>query len=143
MLETRAIVIQIQGREALVESMQGGGCGQCSATDGCSSGKLSQMFCSKPRRFRVDNLTAAKIGDEVQISVADGVLLRSALLLYMLPLALLFIGGLLGSLYGTDTASRDGYAALGAGCGLILGFALAKILAGQVQRVQPVIVNAQ
>jgi len=76
----------------------------------------------------------------VQISVADGVLLRSALLLYMLPLVLLFTGGLLGTLYGTDTASRDGYAALGGACGLVLGFVFAKILAGQMQRVQPVIV---
>lgn len=135
MLETRAIVIRVEGQDALVEAAREGGCGQCDSANGCGSGTLSRLFCSgKPRHFRVSNDIAARPGDEVQISVADGVLLRSALLLYMLPLALLLAGGFLGSQWAADAAGRDGYAALGALLGLVAGFALAKWLAASSVR---------
>jgi sigma-E factor negative regulatory protein RseC len=140
MLETRAVVIRLQGREALVESMQGGGCGQCSSSGGCSSGNLSKMFCNKPRQFVVDNTANAAVGDEVKIELPAGVLLRSALTLYMLPLALLFAGGMCGASFASETVSRDTYAALGAFFGLILGFCLARILVNKQNSAQPTIV---
>lgn len=121
MLETRAIIIQVDGTEAIVEAAQGGGCGQCNSANGCASGKLSKMFCAQPRRFRVHNGIEARVGDEVQVSLQDGVLLRSASILYLLPLALLMAGGFLGASMATSTAGRDGYAALGALLGLVLG----------------------
>lgn len=140
MLETRAVVIQLRGQEALVESMQGGGCGQCSSAGGCGSGKLSQMFCNKPRQFVVNNAVCAAVGDEVKIELPEGVLLRSVLLLYMLPLALLFAGGVCAASLAGVTANRDVYAAVGALLGLVLGFVVARLLATKQRGVQPAIV---
>ncbi len=128
MLETRALVVQLDGKDAIVEALQGSGCGHCSSEGGCGSGKLSQMFCSQPRRFRVRNPISASVGDEVQVSVGEGVLLRGALILYGLPLCLLLGGGLMGAHYSTDPGSRDAVAAVGAGAGLLVGFLLAKLL---------------
>jgi len=128
MLETRAIVVRLQGDEAFVEAKGGGGCGHCDSEKGCGSGKLSQLFCSNPRQFKVKNEADASVGDEVQITLAAGVLLRSAVLMYVIPLALLLGGGMLATSWGSDAASRDGYAALGALVGLIGGFVLAKWL---------------
>jgi sigma-E factor negative regulatory protein RseC len=142
MLETRAIIIKVEGSEALVEAAQGGGCGHCDSANGCASGKLSKMFCAQPRRFRVQNSIQARVGDEVQVAQQDGVLLRSASILYMLPLALLMAGGFLGSSLATTAASRDGYAALGAVLGLVLGFAGARLYTlwqPATHEVQPVI----
>ena len=85
MTETRAIVVSLDGNKAMVESLQGGGCGNCDSENGCGSGKLSQLFCSEPRRFRVRNDVNAKVGSVVLVTVAEGVLLRSALLMYFLP----------------------------------------------------------
>lgn len=126
MLEARAIVVHIQGRNALVETKGGVGCGHCDSVNGCGSSKLSQMFCSKPRRFSVDNEANAAVGDEVQITLADGVLLRSSIVIYVLPLSLLLSGGLIGAQWAGASASRDAYAVIGAVCGLIGGFILAK-----------------
>lgn len=122
MLETRAIIIQVDGTEAIVEAAQGGGCGQCASVNGCASGKLSKMFCARPRRFKVHNGIEARVGDEVQVALQDGVLLRSVSILYALPLALLMAGGFMGASMATSAASRDGYAALGALLGLVVGF---------------------
>lgn len=129
MLETRAIIIHVQGNQALVEAKGGIGCGNCDSEKGCTSGKLSQLFCSKPRQFTVLNETKAGVGDEVQITLPDGVLLRSSMLMYVVPLSLLLSGGMLGAHWASDTATRDGYAAIGALCGLVGGFVLAKWMA--------------
>ncbi len=130
MLETRAVVIQVEGREAVVEASHGGGCGQCSGDKGCGSGKLSQLFCSsQPRRFRVLNSISARPGDEVVITVADGAVLRGATVLYLLPLATLLAGGGAGSFLAPDAASRDVYGALGALLGIVAGFGCARFLA--------------
>ncbi len=126
MLETRAIVIHVQGNDALVEAKGGGGCGNCDSENGCGSGKLSKLFCTKPRQFTVRNEANAVAGDEVQISLPDGVLLRSSMLMYVLPLSLLMSGGMVGAHLANDVATKDAYAALGSLIGLLVGFALAR-----------------
>jgi sigma-E factor negative regulatory protein RseC len=129
MLEMRAIVLNIKGREAEISPLGGGGCGHCNSEGGCGSGKLTKMFCSsQPRSFIVLNQADAKVGDEVSISLPEGSLFHSSLRMYLLPLLLMFAAGFVGASFATDTASRDGYALIGSLVGLILGFALGKFI---------------
>ena len=72
------------------------------------------------------------------MSVADGVLLRSAAIIYLLPLALLLAGGLLGSHWAGDAGHRDGYAAIGALPGLAAGFALVRLVTLRQSALSPV-----
>lgn len=130
MLETRAIVVQVKGSHALVQANQGNGCEQCNGK-GCGSGKLAQMFCSKPRQFEVDNPIDARVSDEVIVSVADGAVLQGIGLVYLLPLGLLLAGAALGSAWATQPAQRDVYAGAGAVFGLLLGFIAARWLASR------------
>lgn len=146
MIETRAIVIRVEGKEALVESTRGGGCGNCDSDNGCGSGKLSQLFCSEPRRFRVRNEADAQVGALVQVTLAEGVLLRSALLVYLLPLILLLLGTMLGGTWAGDAASSDAWSAIGGVTGLILGFVLIKVLSSRLRLTSvahPVILSAE
>jgi sigma-E factor negative regulatory protein RseC len=139
MLETRAIIVQVEGQYALVQASQANGCEQCSGK-GCGAGKLSQLFCSKRRLFQVDNSINAGVGDEVVISVAEGAILRGIGLVYLLPLLLLVIGALVGSAWaGQSPEQQDGYATAGALSGLAAGFIVAKwISLGQARnRPQP------
>ncbi|HCJ51947.1 MAG: Fis family transcriptional regulator [Gallionellales bacterium CG03_land_8_20_14_0_80_55_15] len=131
MLETRAVVVQLLEKPfVLVQSSQGGGCGQCGGK-GCGASKLSQMFCSKPRQFKVDNRINARVGDEVVVSVMEGAVLHSIGLVYLLPLVLLFAGAALAGSFAVQEVQRDGYAALGALSGLIVGFIFAKWIAAR------------
>jgi len=125
MLETRAIIVQVEGRYALVQANQANGCEQCNGK-GCGAGKLSQLFCSKPRQFQVDNPINASVGDEVIVSVAEGAVLRGIGLVYLLPLLLLVMGAMLGNIWAEQSEQRDGYAAAGALFGLAVGFVIAK-----------------
>lgn len=128
MLETRAVVISLDGKNALVEAIQGGGCGNCDSEKGCGTGKLSQLFCSEPRRFHVRNDANAQVGSLVRVAMAEGLLLRSALLMYLLPLALLLGGAITGMQIVHDEQSRDVYSAIGGLLGLLLGFVIVKRL---------------
>ena len=143
MLESRVVVIQLVDRQfALVQPSQGGGCGQCSGK-GCGASKLSQLFCSKPRQFKVENTINAGVGDEVMVSVAEGAVLRGIGVVYLLPLVLLFACATLAGSWASDASSRDGYAALGALFGLVVGFYIARWLSLRQahKRYQPSIVR--
>jgi len=127
MLEMRAIVLSVQGEDAEVSPL-GGGCGHCSSANGCGSGKVSQLFCSsQPRKFVVLNQVGARVGDEVNVSLPEGVLLRSSWRMYLLPLLLMLGGGLIGAALAGETASRDSFALLGSSLGLVSGFAWGRV----------------
>ncbi len=129
MLEMRAIVLRLKGREAEISPLGGGGCGNCNSEGGCGSGKLTKMFCSsQPRSFIVLNQADAKVGDEVNITLPEGSLLYSSLRMYLLPLLLMIGAGFFGVSFATDAATRDGYALIGSVVGLMLGFALGKFM---------------
>lgn len=144
MLEMRAIIIQVEGDEASVQPLSTGGCGHCDSEGGCGSGKLTKLFCSnKPRLFKVSNVARAKAGDEVQVSIPDGALLRGAIKMYVLPLILLLAGGIAGVSLAGETAVRDVYAVAGAVIGLLLGFILARFSPAAGQAVASSIVKSQ
>lgn len=129
MLETRATVMQINHQFALVQAEQGSGCEQCDGK-GCGSSKLTQMFCSTPRQFQVDNPIDARVGDQVIVGVANGAVLRGIGLVYLLPLLAMIAGATLGSVSVAPELS-DTYAAAGALAGLLVGFVCARWLASR------------
>ena len=139
-LETRATVVRVEGPVAFVESAQASSCGQCS-DKGCGTARLSKAFCSEPRQFQVENPIAAKAGDQVVVSVADGAVLRGIGLVYLLPLALLAAGALSGNAMAEQEGQRDGYAAAGAALGLVAGFLLSRWLDSRQSRRLPRIVG--
>ncbi len=144
MMEMRAIVIQVFGEDASVQPIGTGGCGHCDSEGGCGSGTLTKLFCSnKPRNFTVHNAVGAKIGDEIQVSIPDGVLLRGAMKMYVLPLILLLVGGIAGGGLAGETALRDACAVAGAVSGLLLGFILARLAPGAGRAVASSIVTSR
>jgi sigma-E factor negative regulatory protein RseC len=121
MNEMRAIVVGLHGSEAEITPVGGNGCGHCASGNGCGSGKLSQLFCSsKQRTFNVSNAISAQVGDEVDVGLPDGVLLRNSILMYVLPLISMLSTSLLAA--GVFENSSDAAALLGAAVGLLVGF---------------------
>jgi sigma-E factor negative regulatory protein RseC len=77
---------------------------------------LGRMFVFSPRRYRALNRADARPGDRVVVAVADGALWRGATAGYLVPLALVLAGAILGARAGGDLV-----AAAGAGIGLVTG----------------------
>lgn len=128
MLETRATVVQVGDGQAYVRASQGG-CGQCQGK-GCGTAKLAGLFCSSPRQFLADNPISAVVGDEVIVAVEEGTIMRGVALVYLVPLALLIAGALLGVSMAGQDGQQDIHAAAGALAGLVGGFLLVRRLSG-------------
>lgn len=108
---------------AILEIMRHVPCGICGQTRGCGNSIWGKIFAHKSSTFKVINSINAKVGDAVIIGIDEKLVLKSALLLYALPLLTMMIGALLSQLVQSDTATqKDLYAIIGAVLGLFLGF---------------------
>lgn len=119
--EAAGRVVRLDRDEAVIEAEARPGCGRCVQTQGCATGTLGKLFCRSPRQFRVRNDLGARPGDRVVVAVAEGVLWRSAVAAYGLPLLLMLAGAVAGAALAPEPGGRDLYAALGALLGLASG----------------------
>ena len=113
----RAVVRTVNDGQAVVE-VEHGGCGRCHEKGGCGGQHLTQMFCSGPKTYRVDNLVAASVGEHVTVAIAAGSVRHTANLAYGVPLLATLIGAVVGTQIGGDLAAMAG-----AGIGLVLSVA--------------------
>lgn len=132
-MEMQAEVTAVDGDYALVKvSEHGGGCGRCNEVGGCNSGVLTQVFGRKAARvFRLENHIGARAGDRVVVSLGDGVTLRTALAVYMIPVFLVILGAWLGTWLG---GGQDLQSGLGAGLGLVAALGLVALFRQRMVR---------
>lgn len=93
-------------------------------------------------RTRAISALSLQPGDEVIVGLADGVLLRGALLAYLLPLALLLAGALLGE--AAFAGAGEEPVILSGALGLGLGFLAVRMMSRRLRddaRFQPVILR--
>ncbi len=140
-------VVAIESDCLWVETIRQSTCNSCSAQKGCGHGMLNKMGGGRPHHLRVllrDKLASDfAIGDEVDLSIAEQVLVSSALIVYLLPLISLLLGAMVASYGwpGSDLASFGG-----AIVGFITGFAMVKYHALASRNnlaLQPVIIGKQ
>ena len=128
MIEERAIILSLNSENSLAESTatleieRKTACGLCGQTRGCGNSIWGKLFAHQSTAFKAQNRINAKVGDSVIVGINESALLKSALLLYILPLASMLIGAILA----TQLHDTNGYAMLGALLGLVLGFAWVK-----------------
>jgi positive regulator of sigma E activity len=113
-----ALVVESSGSEVWVEVPgRAPACGNCKNPEACQDGLLG--FGAGPRRYRLANSIGARVGDRVQLTVADGTLWRSALASYVLPILLAIGGAVVGQNFAGDAGAVTGTLG-GLGCGLAL-----------------------
>lgn len=126
MIEERAVVLSLErainstlpsDAIATLEIERKTACGLCGQTRGCGNSIWGKLFARRSAAFKAQNRINAKVGDSVIVGIDEKALLRSALLLYMLPLATLLIGAILATqIYDTNSSAM-----IGAATGLVLG----------------------
>ncbi len=125
--QARVVEIQIDGL-AYVESRRESACGSCKEADGgCGTALLSKALGRKSSSFKVFNPIEARVGDTVIVGIAEGVLLKTSFIIYLLPLFLLIFGALAARWF-LDDASGEAYVILGSIVGLISGFLVIRFI---------------
>jgi sigma-E factor negative regulatory protein RseC len=113
MIETPARVVRVDGGTAWVCAESPSACGACGGK-GCGASLYTKLLHPREPEYAVANSIDARPGEPVVVGIEDGALFKAALAAYIVPLALLLLGALLGSRQG------DLAAVLGALAGLVL-----------------------
>ncbi|MGE5028003.1 MAG: SoxR reducing system RseC family protein [Betaproteobacteria bacterium] len=121
MVETQAVVVKIEDAFAYVRAERKSSCSGCSEST-CGTSVLMDFFGQKTPLYRASNEVGAKVGDWVVVGMDESALFKGTLLLYLLPLLLLFIGTVSGNLLASSADASDNYSVVGAAIGLTAGF---------------------
>lgn len=121
MLEERGVVVAVGPDGVWVETRRKSACGECAQRSGCGTGALSGMFNPASSRFQIDTGHALRVGDEVLIGLEERALLRGSVVVYLLPLLLMFFSAVAGQALG----GGEGFTLLAGGAGLVGGLFLA------------------
>ena len=125
MIEERAVILSLDNASgdshlnavATLEIERKIACGICGQTRGCGNSIWGKIFSHQSTAFKAQNRINAKVGDSVIVGINEKALLKSAMLLYILPLATMLIGAVLAKQLNATELS----AMLGAAAGLVLG----------------------
>jgi sigma-E factor negative regulatory protein RseC len=87
---------------AFVEIKRKGMCGTCQAEGSCSTNLLAEFFANRAQhRLKLLNTLNAKQGDYITIGLLETTFLKSALLVYLFPILLLFGFGIAAQTFFT------------------------------------------
>ncbi len=102
MIEERAIILSVghsshnlSDSTATLEIERKAACGLCGKTRGCGNSIWGKLFAHQSTAFKAQNRINARVGDSVIVGINERALLKSALLLYILPLVTMMIGAIL------------------------------------------------
>ncbi len=133
-------------------------CSGCAVQNGCGISVLSKVMGKKEAAFEVVSQIAVKKGDKVIISLKDNILLLVSVVVYILPLVLMIMGGVVGLLLGNllsvqwqvsawffpTALSPETVSIIGIFAGLIGGLILSRLFfnyQSQHSRYHPVIIG--
>jgi len=122
MIEQQAIILSTENQgenpSATIEIVRETACELCGKTRGCGNALWGKIFAHKTTSFKAENSIDAKVGQSVIVGIDEKAVMKSALLLYIVPLVTMLIGTILAS----QISSTDFVAMIGAAAGLVVGF---------------------
>jgi len=121
MIETTARVVSAENGTILVEPKNESGCGGCKSRSVCGVSGLGKYFSGNRKAIEVHCDAGVHVGDELQLSMSEGDMLKSGLLAYLLPSVLALVGAGVGASLDIGDIGAVLGAALGVAAGLSLG----------------------
>ena len=131
MIETTARVVSSDNGTVMVQPSTQSGCGGCGSRSMCGVSGLGKYFSGNRKSIAVKCDANVRAGDELQLSMSEGDMLKAGLLAYLLPSVLALVGAGVAAAYGWGDAG----AVLGAAAGVALGLLLGR-LTGWVPHMQ-------
>ncbi len=99
MIEESVKILAIENKHLWVEGIQRSSCHSCAAQRGCGQNLLAK-WAARPVRLQIPladhDVTSFEVGQNVTIGIAENVMVKGSLLVYLLPLFLLLLGVWLG-----------------------------------------------
>lgn len=123
MIEQHATILSTEAQTenppmATIEIVRTTACSLCGQTSGCGNAFWGKLFAHKATSFRAQNHIRAQVGQRVVVGIDERAVMKSALILYLLPL----VSMLIGAISASQVNNTDLSAMLGAIIGLGLGY---------------------
>jgi sigma-E factor negative regulatory protein RseC len=122
MIATTARVVSADNGTAQVEPTEKSGCGGCTSSSSCGVSGLGKYFAHGRKTIAVQCDASVRAGDELQLNMSEGDLLKAGLMAYLLPTVLALVGAGIAAALGMG----DVGAVLGAANGMAAGFLLGR-----------------
>lgn len=95
MIEEAGVVVTVEPDAVWVVTQRKTTCGSCSARITCGQGLMTSLASDKkPHLIKISTDLLLREGDQVTLGMPEELLVRSAFLVYMLPLLAMFISAL-------------------------------------------------
>jgi sigma-E factor negative regulatory protein RseC len=117
-IEQQATVIEIDNDTIWLQAQRQSTCSQCQVKQGCGTGLLAKHVGKRFSKIAVNKTTETTVGQVVTLAIPEQALLQGAALMYLLPLALLF----LFSIVMRTFQMGEGVEILAGLVGLVVGF---------------------
>ena len=91
MIEQIATVVSVDDEMVWLQAERQSTCNQCEVKQGCGTGLLTKHVGKRFTRIAVEKNKDVTVGQQVQLAIPEQSLLHGAFLMYIVPLALLFI----------------------------------------------------
>ncbi len=146
MIQEEARVVSVEQGAAWVETQRKTACQACSVKNGCGTSVLAKLWPAHINQVRVLDKVGVRHGDRVLIAISDRALVKGSLLVYLLPLLLMFAGAFVGLAWANSFTIADSdimvsaMALLGLGAGFVWLRRWSR-LRGAGEEFQPVIVK--
>jgi len=90
LIKEQGIVQKLKRRKAVVRIQQTAACAHCKSRNACE-------ISEKEMLVEVANDLLAEVGDQVELSIPEGTVIKLAMLVYLLPIIALLIGAFTGN----------------------------------------------
>lgn len=124
MIEEEAVIIKASTERVTLEVVRSKPCGLCGQVRGCGNSIWGKIFSHQSGQIETRNNLNAKLGDVVILGIDETLMLKSALMLYGVPLVFMFLGMGIANSFAKEMTEL--YTLLGAVLGLSLGVVMIK-----------------
>lgn len=129
---------------AIVEIKRQGRCGNCQAEGSCSTTLLAEFFANRiQHRLKLLNTLNAKQGDYITIGLLETTLLKSAVLVYFVPLLLLFVCGMTAQFLFAPL--NEGWVGIASLSGFFIGLCISYVINQRISKnphYQPIMLDS-
>jgi len=97
MIEETAIV-DIKDGKLLLESQRQSTCQSCSVKSGCGTSTIAKVVGNRSAQFVVNKTLDVQVGEQVIVAIEENALVQGSLLIYLLPIIIMLIFGIVAEL---------------------------------------------
>jgi len=90
MIKQRATVIEVTDDTIWLQAERQSTCSQCQIKQGCGTGMLAKHVGKRFSKIAVNKTAETTVGQAITIAIPEQALLQGAVMMYLLPLVLLF-----------------------------------------------------